>query len=216
MASKLFKQFLYSTNPMLTYIEGSFKVGASGAVKPSTGILGTGVQSVTRAAQGQYVIGLTDNYNRFLGLDCTLLAPTSGAGSVTDGSFVVGQAYQITFPSTSTNWQTVGLPSGLVATIGMPFVATSGASNGGAGGAVGNGTAIRITNTGIQQVEMLPNPNTILGPTNTTQTQGAYFNLQTLNGSSVPTDPTSGSVVRFGLFLRNSSLLGTNETSSNY
>lgn len=208
MASKLFRQFLYSANPMLTFIEGSFKVGASGNVAPSTGVLGSGVSSVTKTGTGQYEIQLTDNYNRFLGLLPTLISPTSAAGLVTDGSLVVGLPYQIVFASTSTNWQTLGLQAGVTAAAGMPFVAASGASG-------GNGTVVAIGQTGVNSVEVLPNPNTLLGPL-TTQAQGATVNIQTLNGSGVAVNPTSGSVIRFGIFLRNSSLLGTNETSSNY
>ncbi len=40
--------------------------------------------------------------------------------------------------------------------------------------------------------------------------------LQTLNTSGALANPTSGSVIRFNLMLRNSSLPETNETATNY
>lgn len=209
---------------MSTYVEGSFKIGATGAVMPSTGIVGSGVNSVVRKGTGQYVLQLQDNFNRLLGADFNTFSATSAAGAVTDGSLVVGQPYQIAFASTSTNWYTLGLPVGLTPAAGMPFVATSGASAGGTGGLPGSGTAVRIIASNVDRVEVLPNPNTILqssnlnGPLGTSgiPAQGAYIFFQTLDTSGAPVNPTSGAVIRFNLFLRNSSLLGTNETPTNY
>jgi hypothetical protein len=228
MASRLYKQFVTTNNAGLTYVEGSFTIGASGAVAPSTAIVGSGVLGVTKTGTGQYQVQLQDNFNRLLGFDVNPFSPTSAAGPITDGSLVIGNPYQIVFASTSTNWYTLGLPKGVIPTAGMPFVATSGASNGPLGSsgvtAAGNGTVIRIGNSGIASCETLPNPNTILfsnnanGPLGSSSIppQGGFIMFQTLNGSGVPTSPTSGTVLRFNAFLRNSSLLGTNETPGNF
>lgn len=224
MASRLTNQFLYSFNPNLVLIEGSFEIGTTGAVVGggTSGWLGRGVDQVVKNGTGQYQVGFSDTYNRFLGANIDLISPTSAAGLVTDGSFLIGSPYQIVFASTSTNWQTLGLPQGLVAAQGMPFVATSGASNGPLGSsgvtAAGNGTAVRITNTGIAAVEVLPNPNTELQGSATSGNSGSrsYLMFQTLNGSGVPTAPTSGSVIRFTAFFRNSSLVLNNELPGNY
>jgi hypothetical protein len=237
MASRLNNQFLYSPNPQMIFIEGSFAVGgSSGAVAPSTAVLGRGVQSVTKKGVGQYVIQFSDNYNRLLDFQAVVLSPTSGA-LVTDGSLALGKPYQIVWPSTSTNWQTLGLPAGLTATYGMPFVSTSGASNGPLGSsgvtAAGNGTVIPIVPSGIGSIEVLPNPNTSLYPnltaTSASGTQGAYVFIQTLGQATsgvsgvtanqvgtVPTAPTSGSVIRFNTIFRNSSLVLNNELPTNY
>ncbi len=205
-------QFLYSPEPMLTQIDGSFLIGASGAVA-STGAIGTGVQSVTRAGTGKYVIQFAENYNRFIGGNITLFQASSAAGSIQDGSLVVGNSYKITFASSSTNWQVLGLPSGLTAAIGMPFTATSGASNGGTSGAAGVGTVTALTGSGIASCELLPNPNLILGPG---AGYGAYVNLVTLNTSGAPANPTSGAAVRFDFQFRRSTNLLRNETATNY
>lgn len=204
-------QFLFSPEPMLTFIDGSFIVGGSGAIA-STGAVGTGVKSVTRQGTGKYTIQLSDNYNRFLGGDITLFQATSAAGSVTDGNLVVGQSYKITFASTSTDWQDLGLPLGLTAANGMPFTATSGASSGPTGG-TGNGTVSALVPTGIASVEFLQNPNLTLGPS---VGYGAYVQFVTLNTSNAPANPTSGSGVRFNLMLRRSTLPLRNETVTNY
>lgn len=205
-------QFLFSPEPMLTQIDGSFIVGATGAVA-STGAIGTGVKSVTRQGTGKYTIQLSDNYNRFIGANFSLLQATSAAGVVQDGSFVIGQSYKIVNPSTSTNWQVVGLPNGLTAVAGMPFTATSGASNGATSGAVGTGTATALKPTGIASIEVLQNPNLTLSPS---VGYGAYVQFVTLNTSNAPADPTSGATVRFDIMLRKSTLLLRNETATNY
>ncbi len=229
MASRLYKQFLYSNNPMLTFIEGSFAVQGSGTVFPSTGavgtsgVIGSGCQSVIKTGTGQYQIQLTDNFYRLLDFQALPISPTSGGAVVSDGSLVVGKPYQIMFASTSTNWQTLGLPKGITPAIGQPFVASSGASNGPSGSsgatAAGNGTVLAVGLSGVTQIELLPNPNLVLSsspPASYVSTQGAYINIQTLGTSNTLASPSSGTVIRFNLTLRNSSLLGSNETSTNY
>lgn len=237
MASRLNNQFLYSPNPQMVFVEGSFTIaGSSGTVAPSTAVLGRGVQSVSKVGLGQYKIQFTDNYNRLLSFQADPIGPTSGA-VVTDGSLALGKAYQIIWPSTSTNWQTLGLPTGVTATYGAPFVATSGASNGPSGSsgatAAGNGTVVPIVPSGVGSVEILGNPNTllypVLGPSSSVGTQGAYVYMQTLGAASsgmsgvtaaqlgpVPIAPTSGSVIRFNALFRNSNLVLNNETATNY
>lgn len=210
MASRLFNQFLDTLNPKLVLLEGSFTIGASGAVAPSSACVGRGLASssaIQNLGTGMYLMRFGDNYSRLIGFHTTVFSPVSGTSAVTsDGSLVVGKAYQVRFASTSTNWQTLGVPSGVTAQIGVPFIATSGASG-------GNGTVVPITTSGIANMEVLPNPNLTLGPL---PTQGAYIAFQTLNYSGTPTNPTSGSVIRFNALFRDSSLLGTNETPSNY
>ncbi len=216
MASRQFNQFLYSLNTNPVFIEGSFTVAASGAVSPSSGIVGGGTQAVTRVGTGSYRIQLQDDYNRVLGFNAMALPGSSGAGPVTDGSLSIGTAYQVVFASSSTKWTDLGLPAGVTVIPGMPFVATSGASAGPLGSsgvsAAGNGVVIPLRAPGVSAVQLLPNYNTQL----VSSTAGAYLFMQTLNSSLVAADPTSGTVVRYNIMLRNSSVLGKGETSSNY
>lgn len=217
MASRQFYQFTSSLNPNLVMIEGSFQVGASGNVQPSTGVVGAGNQTVTKVGTGFYRIQLQDNYNRLVGFDSVIFPPTSAAGFIQDGSLTVGQPYQILFPSTSTKWTDLGLPAGLTPAIGQPFVATSGASAGPLGSsgvtAAGNGTVIPIISANIQDIQLLPNPNTELQST----TAGSYMFIQTLGTSAiVAAQPTSGTVIRYNVWLRNSNLVGKGELPTNY
>lgn len=230
MASNLF-QFLFSKNAGLSYREGSFKIGASGA---TTGLIGSGIANVVRETTGIYRVQMLDNFNRVVGADPMVISPTTGT-PVSDGSFSVGTPYQILNASTGVNWQKVGLAPGLTAAAGQTFVASSGA------GGDGTGTALRIGNSNVDKIEFMPNPNSILGPLpiqgTTGFTQGAYFFLKTLqntvqtvsggtvastafvtSATIVPTlvNPSTGTVVRFGIWLRASTVPGTGETSSNY
>lgn len=217
MASRQFYQFQGSLNPNLVFIEGSFQVGASGAVAPSSGIVGAGNQVVTKVGTGSYRIQLQDPYNRIVGFNSIVIPPSSAAGATTDGSLTVGSPYQIIFPSTSTKWTDLGLPFGVTPTLGQPFVATSGASAGPLGSsgvtAAGNGTVAAITLSNVQDVQLLPNPNLELQ----SSTAGSYFFIQTMGSSAyIPVQPTSGTVIRYNMWLRNSNLLLKGETSTNY
>lgn len=219
MASRYYTQFLYSLLPNkdLVFLEGSFRIGATGAVAPTTASVGAGSQNVTKVGTGSYVLQLQDNYSRFVGFDALVFPPTSAAGFTQDGSLTIGTAYQIIFASTSTNWYTLGLPLGLTPTAGQGFVATSGASNGPSGSsgvtAAGNGTVIPVLNTNITGFQVLANPNVSLR----SSTAGSYITFQTMGTSAfIPTNPTSGTVIRYNIMMRNSNLLGKGETSTNY
>lgn len=230
MASRLTNQFLYSFDPKLSYIEGSFSIAASGAVGVSNGVVGLlstsgssyvgrGIAGVVKQATGQYQINLTDKWSRFVGGNFDAISPTSAAGSIQDGSIPTGKPYMILFPSTSTNWYTLGLPTGFTPAYGMPFVASSGASNGPSGSsgatAAGNGTVIPIITSGVTSIEMIPNMNTMLQ--GNSSSAATVLNIQTLGTSAnIPASPTSGTVIRFNLFFRDSSLVLNNELPTNY
>lgn len=199
MASRLFKQFLYSLNPMLSYIEGSFNVGATGAV---SGVIGSGVDTVTRLKAGVYQIVLQDNYNRIVDASFDGIAGVTGA-SVAAGSLVTGTLYSITAVG-STDWTAItGYPDEITAAIGVSFVA------GGTGS--GTGTAKAVGTVGWDSANLMGNPNKMIYASN----QGALVLFQTVLAGTVA-DPTNGSSIRFGLWLRNSSVLGKGETASNF
>lgn len=234
MASRYFKQFLYSTNSMLTYIEGSFAVGVNGTVATTAGLwnipspiaqnaVGTGVfasstLSVVRVQTGVYRIRLADNYNRFLGMDVTMTPPASSAAAVDGAGNIITNArpYMIVNASTSTNWVTLGFSPRFTPVPGAVFVPTSGASNipGSSSALPGSGTLAQIGNTGFDHIEVLGNSNTeMVGTTG----QGADVWFQTMKSSSgAPVNPTSGTVIRYQIMLRNSSVPGASESPTNY
>ena len=198
MANRYMKQFLFSFNPMLTYIEGNAVIGGSGAVGTTKG---SGISSVVRLSQGRYQINLEDPYARYLGGYAGCVAPTTGS-NVAAASLAAGTVYVITAVGT-TNWQTAGLAAGITPAVGMAFKATAAST--------GTGTAKAVGTSGIAMVEVVGDANlTVAAPT-------PYLIIQTMGPTAagdttlIPQDPASGSVLGFALMLRNSSLKGKGE-----
>lgn len=187
-------QFLYSKIRMLTMIQGTVTIGASGAVSSYTG---NGVSSVTKLATGIYQVQTTDNFNAFIQAGFLLESPVTGS-NVNDGSFVSGTLYQITAVGT-TNWGAIGLASGLTPTVGQVFVAT------GVGGS-GTGTAKAMTTSGIAVVEVPTGIQKMLTNSKESQGIGATVLFETLDITDALANPTSGTVINFTFFFRNSSV----------
>jgi len=190
--ARLKYQFLYSAQPMLTYIEGNFVVLGTGAVGT---IKGAGITSITRLSPGTYQVVLSQVYPRYLAGAAGFVSPATT--SVAAGSFVVGDSYVINALGT-TNFNAAGLNIGLVAAPGIPFVATTVGA--------GTGSAFLVTNSGISHVE-------VIGNTNLTITQPGLPSLimQCLNSAGAATDPTAGSVLGFDMFVKNSTAKAGNE-----
>lgn len=192
MANQRFYQFLYSKDAMLTYLKGSITVGGTGAV---TSFAGKGFYSITRSTTGIYFVQLNDNYNAFINFNWHAAGGVTGS-NVTDGSFVTGTEYSITAVGTTT-WTTAGFPSGYTPAVGSVFVAT------GAGGA-GTGTAKAVGKSGISKIELAQSASGLLNGNNSGI--GSAFFLNTYNYSEALANPTSGCVLGFELWMRNSSV----------
>lgn len=239
MASRYYKQFLYSDNPGLTFLEGSFKVGVGGAVMANS-FVGSGLwASSTNAVQrrgggaGVYELHLPDNFNRVIGAVFDIIAPPSSAGVVDGSGNIVLNArpYQIVHVGTSggsaggdgTDWHQLGLPANITPAPGVVFVPTSGASNAGTAG-IGSGSGVlqQLGNSNLSHVEMMPGLNSaqlfpssaLYGTGNTRKNAGGsiYF-ITRLSSSAAPVNATCGTTIRFNLFLRNSALLNPGETA---
>lgn len=189
MANRFFQQFSFGLAHYPVTLHGKATIGASGA---TSGLVGSGIASLTRLAQGVYALKLEDNYYRFYGLDVTFDAPVTGS-NVTAGSFVSGTLYEITALG-STDWTAIGLPSGVTAAVGVSFVATGAGS--------GTGTAKAVGSSGIFVSEVVGDPQLGLAPS----VQGAVIYFQTLNASGALTDPASGCNMYFTVKLRNSGI----------
>ena len=181
---------------MLTMIQGSVTIGASGAVTTASGngLISTPV--VKLGADGTYSITCKENYPGFVGFNWSLDPPTTG-GAVTAGSFVTGTTYQITAlgNTTQAQWVAAGLPSTMTAAVGMPFTAIA------AGAGTGTATAVTVGNVGAINIV---NPTTQLQSNSTSS--GAIFVIECLDFAGALVNPTSGSVIYFNFLLRNSSL----------
>jgi hypothetical protein len=189
MANRLYQQFSFGLVKYPVVLHGRADIGASGA---TSNLVGAGVSSLTRLAQGVYALKLEDNYNRFYNLQVRFEAPVTGS-DVTAGSFVVGTLYEITALG-DTNFAAIGLPAGVTPAVGVSFVAT--------GVGAGTGTAKAVGVSGIYGVEVVGNPQLMDAPS----PQGAYIYFKTLNASGAATDPASGSVMFFTVVFRNSSV----------
>jgi hypothetical protein len=196
MANRFFNQFLFSFNKMLTYVEGNFVVGATGAVGT---LKGSGIKSVVRLYTGTYQINLEDSYPRYLAGMTGFIAPVTGA-SVSMGSLVTNTTYIITAlgNSTTAQWVAAGVQTGVTPAVGVSFVAI-------AAGA-GTGTVKAAGNSGIAAVEVVGNPNLMI--TNNTH---PCLVMQCLDYAGAVADPVVGSVFAFSMFLRNSSVVGKGE-----
>lgn len=122
-------------------------------------------------ANGYAVIGLTNNFNYFLGLRGSVAAPAGNTGTT---STVANTTYTITLVGTTTaaQWQAVGLPSWVTPTVGQSFVATATQAIGGTGTV---GTA-GITN--ISSISVVGDPNQTIASSNIASYGGAYLVLQ--------------------------------------
>lgn len=194
MANRFFQQFSFGLAHYPVTLHGKANIGASGA---TSALVGSGVASLTRLAQGVYALKLEDNYYRFYGLDVTFEAPVTGL-DITAGSFVVGTLYEITALG-STDWAAIGLPAGVTPAVGVSFVATGVGS--------GTGTAKAVGSSGIFGSEVVGNPQLGLAPS----VQGAVVYFKCLDAAGAATDPASGSVMYFTVKLRNSGVVDKGE-----
>lgn len=192
MANSRYYQFLFSKTPMLTMLQGQFVVGSTGAVSSSSG---TGLKTVVRLTTGIYQLQAIDDFNAFVGADFTFQSGVTG-GNVSDGSLSANSLYQITAVGT-TDWAANGLATGLTATVGQSFVATT-------SGGAGTGTAKLVTTSGISSIEVAQNPQVML--VNSVANSGAIVNIQTLDAAGALANPTSGAIIAYQLYFRNSSV----------
>ncbi len=149
---------------------------------------------------GYIVVQLEDNYNAtMLGMS-SITSPTSGS-NVT--STTAGIPYVITSLGTTTaaQWVAAGVPSNMLTTNGLPtvglaFIATA------TGAIGGTGTVQTTSNSGIETIETIGDPNQSIAPVGTPGS-GATVILQCLK-NDVLTAPANGTVIALGIMVNNS------------
>lgn len=197
MASRYFQQFFFSLNNMPVWLEGSCAIGASGAV---SSITGSGIATIIKEdGTGQYRVKLQDAYYRFLEANITASGGVTGA-AVAGGSFVPGTLYQIVSLGTTTqeDWEAAGLPAGVPAAAGVPFVA----SDIGAG----SGTVKALASSGVAFAEVAANAQQTVN-----QKVYPYMIVSCYDSAGALVDPANGSTLYFSFCLRNSSTKGKGE-----
>ncbi len=134
---------------------------------------------------GYAIVGLTNNFNNYLGLRWQVDAPATNTGTT---STTVNVVYTITSVGTTTTaqWRAVGLPVWLTPAVGQTFVATASQAIGGTGTV---GTA-GVSN--ISSVSVVGDPNQTIASPNIAQYGGAFLVVQfgALTASGTISQPT--------------------------
>lgn len=134
---------------------------------------------------GYAIIGLTNNFNYFLGMRGSVAAPATNTSTT---STTANTVYTITSLGTTTTaqWQAVGLPTWLTPTVGQTFVATATQAIGGTGTV---GTA-GVTNIGA--ISVVGDPNQTIASSNIATSGGAFLVVQfsALTASGTISAPT--------------------------
>lgn len=163
----------------------------------SPGIGNYGVLNPNPAAS-VVMVQLQNQFSRVLGITGGQVSPLSGS-SLT--ATVNHTAYVIVSLGTATlaQWRAVGFPAGMTPVVGAAFVAT-------ATGTIGGSAAVQATSqSGIDSVEAIGDPNATLQNSNMYQNGGGIILLQTLL-SATPTAPANNTVMSLQLLLSNSSI----------
>lgn len=196
MANRNFpSQRIFGFHMLPVRLDCSVQIGASGAVSSFSG---KGIAAVTRLSAGIYQIQLQDNYFSYLTSYTAFESPVTGS-AIAGGSFVATTIYQIVTVGSTTQaqWHAAGVPAGITAAPGVVFkAATIGA---------GSGTVKALGSSGISAVEMIGQPATMISNQPFNALQGGYLTYQCL-ASTTPTDPASGSVMNFEIYMNNSSV----------
>lgn len=140
-------------------------------------------------------------------------------GAPSDGAIPTGFTFAATvFNTNLTNWQTVGVPPGVIPAVGVSFIAkATGQSTGGGS----TGTVVAEGVSGIVSVETLGDPNQSIapGPMGGSAHTGGWVLIQflapTLSGSAydtplIPTAPANNSVISMSFMVEQSTEVGGN------
>lgn len=134
---------------------------------------------------GYAVVGLTNNFNYFLGMRGSVAAPATNTGTT---STTANTVYTITALGTATlaQWRAVGLPVWLTPAVGQTFIATATQA---IGGSATVGTA-GVTNIGA--ISVVGDPNQTIASANIGTYGGAYMVVQfsALTASGTISAPT--------------------------
>lgn len=218
----------------VTGVGGSAPIGVSGtlvqqtiAQNASAGTIGTALAS-TIALLPSGVSGVFS----FTTAGTTTVTCTSTqtnpygpvAGAPMDGAIATGFTFASTvFNTNLTNWQTVGLPKGIIPNIGVSFFAIAQGQSSGGGS---TGTVKAVSVSGISNIEVVGDPNQSIAPVpqGGSPNVGGWILVQFLAQSSaftynsgtpasstvattmVPTQPANGSVVTMSFYVEQSSV----------
>ena len=191
--------------PSSSSITLSVPATASGTVTISYQAIGN-----PNPASGVIAVQLGENYFRYYGGFSGFEGPLSGTPINVTAGLTPGTTYVIVSVGTTTQaqWQALGLPAGVTAAVGIPFVATSSTAG------VGTGVVETTTASGVGSIELIGDPNATF--TNTISAQNGSLNNQTTKSpilyfnvieSGAVTAPATGTIISMAFYLSNSSVM---------
>lgn len=180
-------------NTVFMYTSASAGVGPNGLTNPMA----------HNASKGYIQLQLQNNYKHVLSVSGMIQSPTTGSAVNVDASdalLTIGTAYIITSVGTSTqaDWQTLGLPIGVVPAVGCSFIALA------TGAGTGSGQVKAVGSSGVFQVEMVGSPDANLSPIPTngiSPNVGGTILLQALNASDALVEVADGSVIFLQIYV---------------
>lgn len=188
----------------LQYVQQTILSGAT--ADNITTALALTIPNLASGVNGVYSFTVAGGGTATLTCTSTLNAPVAGIPQDGAGSLDTGFTFAQTVKDTNLqDWQGVGLPKGLIPTVGQSFVATAT----GAGASTGQVYAAGIS--GISSIEVIGNANLSLAPQpmGGSPYVGGWILVQFLAPTSssvttlIPTAPANGSVVGMSFYVDN-------------
>ncbi len=139
---------------------------------------------------------------RNLGVVSTVAA---GSGMTVATATTTGEA------SVALQWQRVGLAVGVTPAVGVAFVSNSAGAQAAASATAAAAPVAGTATTLGQVANLFGHPSTTVRTSVPSHGVGGYFMFQVRSGIGVAVDPPSGSVLKFDMLLRNSSVKGKGE-----
>ena len=132
---------------------------------------------------------------------------TVAAGS----GFTVATATTTGQLSVAAQWQAVGLAVGVTPAVGVVFKSNTAGAQAGASATAAAGPILGTSTTLGQVVNLVGHPSLTVSTSVPSHGVGGYFVMQFRSGIGVAVEPPQSSVVKFDVFLRNSSVKGKGE-----
>ncbi len=187
--------------------------GISAAYMTSSSTPAAGNPLVSGVSEGLIVIQFADNFNRAYPGMSSIIPPVATSTKIDNSALTVGQAYVIvTLDSaiTQAQWHTLGLPLGVIPAVGATFIA---ALIGLAGEA--NTSTARVmlaSNSGIDHIETIGNPNTTIWPSPVGGSPGAPAQIiLKCVFENAQTQPADGTVIGLCFYMNQSNVIVAGE-----
>lgn len=143
-------------------------------------------------ANGYALVQFKNNFNCFLNMSASFLAPSTGSVKVDNSALTIGVVYIISTlgDASLATWRGVGVPAGITPAVGVAFVATSV----GAGANTSTSRVSTSSSSGIVMAEVVGLPNSSINSANIASNGGAWILLQFSSATASVAAPATGSI----------------------